>query len=152
MDRKPLLAPLCAKETASRKSSSGEKRASEGAARTHSPGSSLSFSSKNRSARQRAGAVLFEQGSIKTVILRLGSSSKHWASTREAQGSLVTMTIESGPYSSRKRRTVFCKRETPSPKDKNCLGKLLRERGQRRVPFPPAKMTIFIKPFFCLFH
>lgn len=51
-------------------------------------------------------------------------------------------TIGSPTSSAFVRCTVFCKRlNSASVRGKHCLGKCSRERGQRRLPTPPDKIT-----------
>ena len=55
---------------------------------------------------------------------------------------LVTMYMFFTGTTCEKRSNVSCNSERPVPKkSRNCLGRPLRLKGQKRLPMPPAMMT-----------
>ena len=103
--------------------------------------SRLSPISRRRSAaRVRAGAVLRPSGSM---MMPSGDTptARSWSTAKKRWASLQTMSGISTDVSPSRRRTVCWSMLSSSTMGKNCLGCCSRDRGQSRVPEPPAIIT-----------
>ena len=109
---------------------------SDGMTRSNASGS---VASKCSTAARIAGAVLRGEGSI-----RIGPGSMPTSAScsvtmkRKSELVITTGGITSGPT---RRCATAWNKVSPSPSLANCLGKLLRDSGQRRVPDPPQSRT-----------
>ena len=100
-----------------------------------------------KAARVKAGAVLRPIGSSNSVALILGNS-RNWSKAKKRCSSLVTIKV--GPKSiswlviALMRSIASWNKlsfESPPDRTRNCLGKPERDKGQRRVPEPPQRIT-----------
>ncbi len=97
-----------------------------------------------RAASVSAGAVLRPIGSR---IRAAGSTpfSRSCSSARKRCSALPTIsgasTAMSAPPRPIRRATACWNRLSSPPSDRNCFGKPARDKGQRRVPLPPAMTT-----------
>src|SRR4030095_80740 len=100
-------------------------------------------------AQAMAAAVFRPQGSKRNWPgLQSGNSFR----SRVSWSAPATIKKFSGGESSPSLKTVSFKRETGAPTLRNCLGLALRERGHRRVPLPPARITGVKSSVFIFLH
>ena len=98
-------------------------------------------------ARARQGAVLRPSGSTSTFW---DGSSGSIFRVSSASSSVVSTKMSSGRKAPSSRCTVWCRRDSFPTMVRNCLGRLPRDRGQNRVPRPPARMTASLRCSLCV--
>ena len=82
---------------------------------------------------------MLDRGRGQIVVISSGAALRV-ASARSAR---VTTITSPGPERAATRRMVAVNSGvTPSPSGRNCLGSARRDAGQKRVPEPPAMMTV----------
>ena len=85
------------------------------------------------------GAVFLRVGSNK-ICSEFNSGSCSF--TKSAYRSLVTTSMFSVGITCLNRSNVCCNNERPVPKkSRNCFGRVLRLKGQKRLPIPPPMIT-----------
>ena len=98
-----------------------------------------------------SGAVLRAIGS---KISGLGCTpiSRHCSATKNRCSALATTIGVTWPslFKGRKRSKVSWKRDFLSVNDKNCFGRIERDKGQRRDPEPPHNITGMIISLFAM--
>ena len=112
--------------------SSGSIKWSAGMTTIVAPGSRASIVA---AASATHGAVSRAAGSM--MICSRGNVSSS-SSIPSACGGLVTIQVRSTPARSRTRSAVALISDSPWARGRNCLGRVVRLAGQKRVPDPPA--------------
>ena len=117
-------------------------------------GSASATSFAWKAAKVKAGAVLRPTGSSNKVAW-ISFNSRNWSSTKKRCSSLVTISVEPNsievPLTPSWRSSIALIRwiacwnklwlESSPESTKNCFGNPDRDKGQRRVPEPPHRMT-----------
>src|SRR4051812_933840 len=131
---RPASAAARPAATASRKPAASAMAWSLGRMRSSASGSTDS------AARAAAAAVPRGSGSSRS---RLGATptSCNWPSTASASAAAATTRRRENSAASLTRRAVCWSRVSPPPSDKSCLGRPSRDKGHRRTPVPPERMT-----------